>query len=185
MNNNKLYNNIINDVQKIIYTHLNENKLNKIEDKLTNKFIDLRNQKIKLDIDSDFLQKRLADKTARRSIYSAIGILVENKIYNFIENNIDFKYFEERYKTYLKNKDTYNYYDFKYESLKFEIKTFFTNIENLHIYISNSQKQNIGQKGLFLLAKVHLNNNEVIIDDIFIKQRKNLKIHNNYIIGFL
>ena len=194
--NKKLYESIIRDVAKTVKKHLNEdiNKQNitTLERELAEQFNKLIGKQINLDLDPEFLKKRLETEEYKNNLHAALGILVENYVMELIDkNNISMDIYNEDLIREVDEQLIGNYIDWDFEDqnsiFRAEIKTFFN--DDLNCYLSYQQYNNIGSDGFFILVNVSIDITDtvnIVIKDIYVKQRKYLKIDNHYrkIVGF-
>ena len=198
--NNKrtLYESIMRDVAKTVKRHLNESTVDPqlvsvLERELSEQFNKLIGKQINLDLDPEFLKKRLETEEYKNNLHAALGILVENYVMELIDkNNISMNIYNEDLIREVDEQLIGNYINWDFEDqnsiFRAEIKTFFN--DDLNCYLSYQQYNNIGSDGFFILVNVSIdindNNVNIFIKDIYVKQRKNLQIDNRYkrIVGF-
>lgn len=160
-------------------THVNNNlrTLNDIELKLTNFFtdniienvisIDMKIGDFNIDFnDIDFTEKN-----------QCVGILLEQYIKHIFKTDIeklDKSNLIELLKSYNDdNFGNYDQYDYVVGGVPFEIKC---SGDFDKFYVSDNQKKNIGDDALFVLINFELSKNNIMINEVIVKQRKNCKI---------
>jgi len=169
--------------------------LTEIENILTQKISDLINENntLKIEVEGvsiDFLNNDEQSNESDSEIYSAGGILVEKYLSYLLNKEINSEdYFGSDFEKIVSdfkdlNVGTYSNYDFNLGNINFEIKCYHKT-DNEGIYLTKKQKEEIGPDAFFILVQIGISKKYIMIKDVVVKQRKNLKIQSNYIKGIL
>lgn len=178
--------------ESVFKNNLHDN-MSSIEQLLTQKISELvgNNNTLKVEVDGtniEFLKNNEVDNENDSEIYSAAGILVERYLTSLLDNEIQSEsFFGNDFNTMLDelqdlDNGSYENYDFEIGDLCFEVKSYHKT-ENNGIWMSKAQTSKIGNDAFFIFAQVAVSKNNLLIKDIVVRQKKNLKTSGNYIKG--